>query len=317
MQKEIKYTIPTLVSRFPFECHPDKQAMWDYTQPIMDNIVATLNKKDVDPLGSFVDTGVTYAAMMYPEADLERAKPFCLFFSAWTIIDDAADNTLDRNRFNSVFDRLSEAVFGNETSDPLFHMIREFFSLSEWHPDALRLNRQHFQRFIDGARTLREVEVARKALPLDEYLDQRALACGVPASCLAIAWVLPSLANEICAIADSDIFQRIQRTSGAACGVCADLAMRYGRRQEIVNYARTEWMIQNQNPAMGGQQAIDAAVVLFHELEAQLDVDLAMLSKSHPELARALMYMHSGVMASMNELKRNRYSTYSQEEARS
>lgn len=90
-------------------------------------------------------------------------------------------------------------------------MIREFFRLPEWHPDTLRLNRQHFQRFIDGARTLREVEVTREALPLADYLDQRALACGVPASYLFIAWMIPGLTGEICAIADSDIFQRIQR----------------------------------------------------------------------------------------------------------
>lgn len=86
--------------------------------------------------------------------------------------------------------------------------------------------------------------------------------------------------------------------------------MRYGRRQEIVNYARTEWMTQNQNPAMDGQQAIDAAVSLFHELETQLDVDFATLSKSNAELGKTLMYMHSGVIASIDELKRNRYSTY-------
>jgi hypothetical protein len=310
MQKEIKYSIPTLTSRFPFESHPDKQAMWDHTQPIMDQVSEALTEKDVDPLGSFVDTGVTYAALMYPGADLERAKSFCVFFSAWPAIDDVADNTLDRNRFNDIFDRLSEAAHGKATFDPLFRMVREFFRLPEWHPDALRLNRQHFQHFIDGARTLREVEVARAPLPLEEYLDQRALACGVPASYMFIAWMIPSLTDEICAIANSEIFQRIQRASGAACGVCADLAMRYGRRQEIVNYARTEWMIQSQNPAMDGQQAIDAAVSLFHELEAQLDADFATLSKSNAELGRALMYMHSGVIASINELKRNRYSTY-------
>lgn len=261
--------------------------------------------------GSYADVGGNFCCDVYPDGQVERIRPIADFFSVLSYLDDLMDNTVSIREVDAVAGGLADAASGRPVTDPELLPILNLFTRCGMADDLYRLCAREFMRYVRSARELRAVEISRESISVDSYLALRAPNTAVDGFVYGlIGYAIPDLTDQLCAADHTDAFHLATHNSGVAVGLALDLSMVNAERPEITEYvAIDQVLLREHNGIHTRQQAIDAAVRLFHQAERRLHANLTELSRQYPDLAAAMRYVHGGNLVWLARARGRRYSS--------
>jgi hypothetical protein len=312
MTDAIEYRVPILRSRFPSpRRHPAHAEIYAHCKAFCDDVLHPLARTKYDIVrGTYPDTGGGYASMAYPAGGVDHAKPMACFFGLWTFIDDLVDACTDVGLVDEILGAFTAAICQRPVDDPEFGLVAAFLGRTDWPPGVHRLCGSALQQYVDATRILRTTQIRREPLGRERYMDLRVPNVASPVMAALTGYVMPELADELCAAARTGPYRAIVRHSGICWGIALDLALIHVERATIDDWVTVDRVIQRDTTMDDGrQQAIEASVSWFHRLEQHLEADLADLATGHPAVADALRDLHAGTMTWI-EMARHRGLRY-------
>ncbi|MFE0061727.1 hypothetical protein [Streptomyces sp. NPDC059003] len=310
MKERETYRVPQLGGSIPLLMHPDFEEVRAYTKEFVDQVLDVEAADAYDALrGDYVNTGARYMSMIYPDAVFERLKLMARFSSAWTYLDDLMDNSLDIARVEAVYDRFAAAVFGGIDGDLICQPVTAFFARTDWHPELRQLCTEQFLGYLRAVKSMRNIEINRNPIAVDEYLELRAPNCAMKVLHAFAGYMTADLAEAWCLAARTDSYQRAVHLSGEAQGIVLDLYMVNAERPEITEWTRVDRVIQrNSRQKAGRQQAIDTAVTLFNDRNSRAEREIAEVASRFPAVAAAMRNVHRSTLVYLARARGLRYA---------
>jgi hypothetical protein len=307
---ETECTVPVLISRFPFRQHLEYPAIRSDMEQFYRSFLHDTATQNFDAHhGAYVDTGASFTAYVYPGGEADRLMAVSRFFGPWSFIDDLIDNSLDAQHIGDNIARYRSAVGDPPVADGVFEAIAEFFSRPDWDPKALALCKREFHRYIDSTWRLRTLEIERQAVPLSTYQHIRSTNSAMNVCFALISYVMPDLVEAFLDAFQLPAFQRAWTHLNKNMGLMLDLYAGQSLRPEVCRYTHTVRIMHRDAPQpCTWQQALDRAVGLFYNYEAQAAAELEKVAVTHPDVVRALCYAEGGTVLWLRDMRGLRYA---------
>ncbi|KAI5458196.1 hypothetical protein BGZ63DRAFT_392863 [Mariannaea sp. PMI_226] len=306
------YTVPLLVSRFSSRCHPDVQEIYGHSKQSCDQYLKEVAEKEVvSHNGAFAACGGFYCSWVYPDGDKEKVKIVSDFYSAWVFIDDLIDNSTD---MSCVIDHL-EGLRRRGNGKPhdhkgLDHMFR-LYTQKDWNPESLQLTKAEFELWRHTTLKLRLIEAEKRQVSVEEYLTYRQTNSAMGMMYVVMNYTHPDLAEDFVRFneMDPETINRYFSYCGISVGIVLDLYKLNADHAQVCEYMHIAKIIQfSSHTPMSLPEAVDKSVVMFHEYEDKLAVELGRIAAFSPKLAKAMEEVHGGSIKWLEIMRGRRYT---------
>ncbi|PHH60552.1 hypothetical protein CDD81_1557 [Ophiocordyceps australis] len=305
-------TAPVVQSRFPCHIHPARDELEKLTQQTYAQSLEHLTKKEaVTKQAFYVACASKFCAYTFPDGDFERLKAISNYFMAGTFVDDLVDNSTDLEYVSEMICNYRAAVAGSLRGHPQFDLILDFFTDSRWNHAALALLQAETNLYLDCTLAVRQIEIERRLVTVEEYLKSRALNAFMGVLQIIAAFALPQLTQElvrVCTLAPESI--RLALTyCGASAAVVLDMYKLNGKHSEICEYTNIVKIVQraSRDPC-SVPEALDLTCKLFHEYEEKLALQLDEIAVLSPQVADTMRKVHGGTILWLGDMRGKRYS---------
>ncbi|KAF2651561.1 hypothetical protein K491DRAFT_719753 [Lophiostoma macrostomum CBS 122681] len=231
-------------------------------------------------------------AFLYPRGDFERLPVTIDGYMAFLFLDDLIDNSTDMRYISEIVVRFMATCKGTPIDDARFFLLARFMTDKRWDPTNLAEAVAEAQRFMDGALALRAIEVEKRTITVEEYLEIR----------------LTEDFNRLMA-ENPDLWARVEQPSGRSVGIALDLYKLNGSHAEICEYTNVVKIWQRElSVSLDLSDAIEFMVDEFYRYEKEMADAVDELAKVSPDLAQAVRDVQGGTLKWMTGERGGRYS---------
>lgn len=296
--------IPQLFTSLPTLAHPQMDELVDHMKTYFTTDVFSITNENTRLYGDYIAAGAQYTAYVYPFGELEKLKAICRYYSYWVVIDDQFfDNSLDLDDITRKVEVFKAGLNEQPGIPKLFQPMVEFCAGAGWTFETKELFKRETGRYLDNVVKQRIIEVQKREVSLEEYMECRAYDVAMPII-FSLLWYTQD--DMPLAPYYDAVFEKVFKYSGLSIGLLLDLYSFRARKEEIKQYAHAVRIIQRVERCHE-QEAINRAVGLFYEYEAELEAEFDRLEPAYPDVVHYFRYLQSGSIRYCNENRKFRY----------